>query len=760
MSHLSPGNRNVVKVVSVCLCLGLAVVSTRAASLLLDFGPTVTTAPSNLLSMAHFAGAVSATETSWNTVTADTSSLVYSDGTTASGVSVELGRSDVGVSSTVNFNNNSITSSALGGQETAGIYTNTSPIRDGVFATGTATVNTNAIGLRINGLAAGSYTVYISGRNTSTAVTAPERFFCTNGASATTFSFSTNTTSWVDEANSGTTPGFAPNPADAITSAFAYGDNCVLLSVTLGAGESLYLAAIGAATNEFRGFLNAVEIVPGSPVLTNFPPFIGRQPSGATVYEGATVSLANVKYAGLPQLLYQWRFNGTNIAGATNSTITLSNITASVGGTYTVAVTNSIGYTLSSNAVVTVVPLFNTGQMTNIWNLLPGERFYITVTNNTSGERGLAYNPATTNLLLVSQLPSNNIVVLDAATGAERHFMNLSGVPSGAAGINMVGVAADGAVYVGNVTANAGSPSTPYILSKWSNDDASSTPAQLLSGDPGFNTTAIGLRWGDNLVVRGAGSDTQILIGPGSGTNVCLFTTADGNTFTPNILTISGVPSGFAQFGISFGPGTNTFWAKTINQELYLVEYDFLAATGAVVQAYGTTNGVPNTFRFISTDASQKWMAGVMAVATGLPDNVRLYNISNLTNGPVLADQELYSTQNPNTFLNGAGTGSTSFGGDYVFALDSQNGIKAFLINTNFAPLDPFDITSIASPSVSTVVLTWQSVAGHSYQVQARSTISDTNWSNEGSPITASGTTTSVTNNVPGQTRFYRVRGQ
>jgi hypothetical protein len=709
--------------------------------------------------MGHFAGAIPLSQTSWNNVTADNSSLVYSDGTAATGVSVDLGRSDFGNSGAANFNNNNITSSALGGQLTLGIYTNTSPVRDGVFATGTATVNTNFIGLRVNGLPAGTYTVYISGRNTSTAATAPERFFCTNGSTATSFSFSTNTTPWVDEANSASTPGGTLTQNDAITSTFAYGDNCVLLTATLGAGQSLFLAAVGVATNEFRGFISAVQIVQGAPVLTNFGPVIGKQPANASVYEGATVNFANVKYAGLAPLTYQWRLQGNNIAGATNSTLAVSNISASQAGNYSVAVSNSVGFNFSSNASVTVAPLFNTGQMSNIWNLLPGDRYYITVTNNTSGERGLAYDAATGDLLVACQIPSNNLVVLDGATGVEKRFMNLSGIPAGAAGLNVVGAADDGVVYGANVTANAGSPSTPYILWRWAGDDSSSLPSQVLSGDPGFSTAATGLRWGDNIAVRGAAETTQILIAPGSGTNMCIFTTPDGSSFVPNILSISDVPSGFGQFGVSFGPGTNTLWAKTLNQQLYLIQFDLTSLTGAVVQTWSSTNGVPNSFRFISTDSSQKWIAGVMAIASGQPDNVRLYSIADLTAGPVLADQEIYTTANANTFLNGAGTGFTAIGNNYVFALDSQNGIKAFLINTNFSSLTPFSVTSINAQSGASVI-TWQSVTGHAYQVQYKDNLSDANWLSVGSVVVASGTTTSFTNTVASPMRVYRVRGQ
>ncbi|HEY9510657.1 MAG TPA: immunoglobulin domain-containing protein [Verrucomicrobiae bacterium] len=745
-------------IAAVLISLTLAT-NSPAASLLLDFGPTTATDTDVTLSMGHFAGAVPANETSWNTITGDKASdLVYSDGSSAAGVSVDLGRSGFGVSDAVDFGINVFTSSALGGQLKNGIYTNTSPLKDGVFASGTTSANTNILGIRVDGLAAGTYTLYISGRNTSTAVSSPARFFCATGPSANSFSFSTNATAFVDELNSGTPPGGGiPSQNDVVTGTFAYGDNCVHLVATINEGDALFFAVTGNATNEMRGFLNALEIVPGAPVLTNFPATVGVQPAGHSVYEGATVSINNVKYGGVPPLFYQWYLNGELIPNATNTAITISNATAAASGNYSVQVSNSVAFNLSSNALITVVPLFNTGQASNIWNLLPGDRFYVTV-SGTSGERGMAYNPVTTNLLLVSQVPSNNVVVLDAATGAEKYFLQLGDIGQAPAAINVIGVADDGVVYGANVTANAGSSSTPFNLWQWANDDASTVPVQVLSGDPGFALPdTSGLRWGDVIAVRGAGTETQILLAPGSGTNICLLTTSDGFGFFPTILTISGVPSGFARFGIAFGPGENTFWAKTRNQPLYLIHYDLNSGLGEVVQTY--TN-LPDTFRFISTDKDQKWMAGVMSVASGLSDNVRLYDISDLAAGPVLKDQELYDTQNGNNFLNGAGTGATAIGDNFVFALDSQNGIKAFLIDPNFTPsLDAFQITSVRPQAGSNLVLTWESVPSHVYQVQSKTALTDPIWSDVGEPITAIDVTTSITNSISGASRFYRVRG-
>ena len=54
-------------------------------------------------------------------------------------------------------------------------------------------------------------------------------------------------------------------------------------------------------------------------------------------------------------MTYQWRLHSNNIAGATNLTLTITNVQPNHGGTYSLLVSNSLGTTISSNAVLTVV---------------------------------------------------------------------------------------------------------------------------------------------------------------------------------------------------------------------------------------------------------------------------------------------------------------------------------------------------------------------------------------------------------------------
>jgi hypothetical protein len=51
---------------------------------------------------------------------------------------------------------------------------------------------------------------------------------------------------------------------------------------------------------------------------------------------------------------FQWMFDGTNITGATNSTLILTNAQASTAGSYSVVISNIVGVATSSNAVITV----------------------------------------------------------------------------------------------------------------------------------------------------------------------------------------------------------------------------------------------------------------------------------------------------------------------------------------------------------------------------------------------------------------------
>ncbi len=60
---------------------------------------------------------------------------------------------------------------------------------------------------------------------------------------------------------------------------------------------------------------------------------------------------------GQAPLSYEWRHEGVAIAGATNTFFALTNVQLSVAGAYSVAVSNVLGGVLSSNVMLTVLPV-------------------------------------------------------------------------------------------------------------------------------------------------------------------------------------------------------------------------------------------------------------------------------------------------------------------------------------------------------------------------------------------------------------------
>lgn len=82
-------------------------------------------------------------------------------------------------------------------------------------------------------------------------------------------------------------------------------------------------------------------------------PTITQQPVSQTVAAGTSVTLSGAA-SGSPAPTYQWRKDGTPIAGATGATLALGAVTSSHAGSYTLVATNSAGSATSNVAVLTV----------------------------------------------------------------------------------------------------------------------------------------------------------------------------------------------------------------------------------------------------------------------------------------------------------------------------------------------------------------------------------------------------------------------
>lgn len=84
------------------------------------------------------------------------------------------------------------------------------------------------------------------------------------------------------------------------------------------------------------------------------PAFI-TQPIAQTVKLGTNV-LFTALASGLPAPNYQWRFSGTNIPGATNSSYFIASVAATNVGNYSITATNIAGSASSTNALLVLLP--------------------------------------------------------------------------------------------------------------------------------------------------------------------------------------------------------------------------------------------------------------------------------------------------------------------------------------------------------------------------------------------------------------------
>jgi hypothetical protein len=84
-------------------------------------------------------------------------------------------------------------------------------------------------------------------------------------------------------------------------------------------------------------------------------PTITEQPISEVKVVGDDVDF-EVTAAGAGPLAYQWQFGSTNLPAATNSVLTLTNLTLEQAGSYQVIVTNSAGSVTSSVALLTIYP--------------------------------------------------------------------------------------------------------------------------------------------------------------------------------------------------------------------------------------------------------------------------------------------------------------------------------------------------------------------------------------------------------------------
>jgi hypothetical protein len=157
---------------------------------------------------------------------------------------------------------------------------------------------------------------------------------------------------------------------------------------------------------------------PVPPTSTASAPVITSQPAlSQTVLGGSSASFSAVA-AGNPAPAFQWRKNGSSIAGATNATLSISSVTSADAGVYTVLANNSAGTVLSENStlivytkpVITIQPVPQAVLVGTI------AKFSVAVSAIPGAtvqwyKNGTPMPGATSSLLMLSSVTSNDVAV-------------------------------------------------------------------------------------------------------------------------------------------------------------------------------------------------------------------------------------------------------------------------------------------------------------------------------------------------------------
>jgi Immunoglobulin I-set domain len=179
-------------------------------------------------------------------------------------------------------------------------------------------------------------------------------------------------------------------------------------------------------TPDFASFyVNSAEVPITADGFLEFsaPPKITRQPANQTVMSGQNASFS-VTAVGF-QLGYLWQSNNAAIAGASDATFRLTNVSTADAGAYAVIVTNASGAVTSSVATLTVTlpPTFRV-------NLLASG----TIQVNVNSASGVAYivesatnldNPVWTPMLTNTTGGAGALNVNTAAPGAGQQYYRL-----------------------------------------------------------------------------------------------------------------------------------------------------------------------------------------------------------------------------------------------------------------------------------------------------------------------------------------------
>src|SRR5262249_5543766 len=140
---------------------------------------------------------------------------------------------------------------------------------------------------------------------------------------------------------------FKPDPTEpapvsyVLVDKVAYKDSDLWPGSADGIGASLQRKVLAAYGNDPANWI-AARPSAAAPAGSGAAPAFINPPVDQSVVAGSTATF-NVTVSGSAPLAYQWRFNGTNLVGATNATLVVPNAQPRNSGPYSVSVFNDAG---------------------------------------------------------------------------------------------------------------------------------------------------------------------------------------------------------------------------------------------------------------------------------------------------------------------------------------------------------------------------------------------------------------------------------
>jgi hypothetical protein len=224
-----------------------------------------------------------------------------------------------------------------------------------------------------------------------------------------------------------------------------------------------------------------LSVAGASAAAGSIAPLIVAAPQSQTVTVGSTATFS-VAAAGSGTLTYQWVFNGVPISGATGASLSLALVNSTEAGSYTVAVSNSTGTTVSAPANLTILSLFVPPAITGqpyMSTVSAGSAVSFTV--GASGTAPLTYQwllggspiagATLPTISILSAQPSNagiySVVATNAAGSSSSIGVPLTVTPGGVAPIFQYQPSATSITVGGTATLIVGVVGPPPISYQW-----------------------------------------------------------------------------------------------------------------------------------------------------------------------------------------------------------------------------------------------------------------------------------------------------